>query len=451
MAFCAAKAGFICGCLRALFILGWVLPAAKQPIVAGALVSAWIGMIHAVAALVGIALMNCKRLGVPLIAAATVPALDWVISNRQLLPIPYLTTVFAIAAPTGMGVLAAFGWAGLSSTCGIMGLSMAMSLEHAWRGAVLALALLAVTVTALIANPHEERDSRGRRLQIVAIRSGTNLRQWNKSKATPKQQPDLVILPEEELMISTVPGTNIHSDTSATLDDLGELRVRCPNAQIISGVMIISDADDDRYRNSVLLMDNEGRYVFRDKCTPAPGGEQVPFQGIPVLNDQLRRVFGVEGTMITTIQDRQAVALGSLRVATAVCFEHTLPDSTTAWGVSRGEADILVAVACLSRLDDAADVDIMRSQPARRLHSACLAAPVVYVTDIGVELVTTDGCSSFAGYEPDGIATIVVNTEKQMYSRWPLLMLLLVLAGATMICILSGDRMAFLANCRKPQ
>lgn len=420
----AAMAGFIVGGVRSLLVLGWALPAVEEPAIAATVVGVWVGLVHAAAAALALVLMTSRRSAVRVTAAATVPAIDWILSRTALLPIPYLTASFALSAQGGMGVLAAFGWFGLSTVSGLLGMAVAALSCRGWCGATLAVALLSVATLGLVADPPGDGIPGGRSFRILAFRSGTDLRQWNQSQATVEPQPDLIILPEEEVLMSSGPSLDVRSDTSATRTDLDDLRRRHPTAHIISGVMIVS-ASDESYRNSVLILCADGRETFQDKATPAPGGECVPFQNVPVLGDFFRRTFGVTGTMVTIPTERCPVHLGPLRVATAVCFEHTLLDSTTAWGTSQGEVDFLVAVAYLGRLGKAAEIDIERTEPARRLHAARLTAPVCYVTDIGVGKVTLDGHSSFTRYGPNGLATFTIEIVSRTQSRWPSIMLFL--------------------------
>lgn len=428
----AATFGFVVGGARLLLVLGWALPAAEDPVAAAVVVASWVGTVHAAAASIALVLLTSRRPLCRLLAAALVPAVDWVLSRTTLIPIPYLTAAFALSGAAGPGVLGGFGWAGLSTAGGAMGASVAALFRRGRCGTVAAVGLMSLATLGLVADSTGERDPDGKRLRILAFRSGAEMREWCRSPAPTGPPPDLIVLPEEEVVMPSAPGSEVRSEGSATTADLYRLRHRYPAANIISGVMIVS-ATDDSYRNAVLALGADGRETVQDKATPAPGGERVPFQEVPVVGDFLRRTFGVTGTMVTVATDRRPVRLGTLRVATAVCFEHTLLDSRTAWGCARGEADLLVAVAYLGRLGKAGERDIERTEPARRLHAARLTAPLVYVTNLGVGTVTCDGNSAFTRYGPDGSLTLTADVAPRTHSVWPSLVLLFVIAAAAIV------------------
>jgi hypothetical protein len=231
------------------------------------------------------------------------------------------------------------------------------------------------------------------------------------------------------------------TDTSATVADLLKLRVNCPETHIIVGAMIMVRPNDDSYRNSVLLWDANGDKYYRDKQVPAPGGEQVPFGEVPWLGSLFSQAGRVEGVMITEPIDRHPVPLGSIRVATAVCFEHTLLDTHIAWGADRGEADLLVTVADLSRLDDDAATEVATSRAARRLHVARLNAPLIYVSNIGVECIATDGNSSVSGYR-NGMVSCLIELQRSVYPLWPVVQLTTGIGVVVAVFIREGTRHA---------
>ncbi len=407
----AAAGGFAIGAGRAVVVLGWAAAAAERPLLVAAVVAAWVGLIHAMAAVLTVVPMSSRWLAARLFAVAAVPALDWALCRTVPIPIPYLTSVIALSAAADARVLSALGWLGIAIVAGATGVTLAALLRNGWTGTTLAVAVWGLVVAVLAGCQPLTGSAGGTNLNLLAFRSGTDLRRWIKSRQLAPLPPDLVVLPEEEVVLSSRPGTAARTETSANIADLDDLRKRYPNTRVVSGVLIELEECDGCYRNSILIRDEAGRDHFRDKTIPFPGGERVPFQTVPFLGDAMRHIFGVSGTMVTITPDRRPILLGSLRLATAVCFEHTLLEPFTAWGVSRGEVDLLIAVASLESLGDDAYVDICFTDPIRRLHAAVLAAPIVYVTDIGVGYTTPSGRSTFTRYTSEGTVTIAVHLK----------------------------------------
>ena len=398
--------GFFIGAARAWIVMGWIFRVAASPWLALVLGCFWSGIVLAVVSVAAWGLLRLRRWDQGFSAALAVLLLDKATGGLPGLPVPYLTSVFAVVAALPTRVISCLGWEGIAGSVGLIGLGLARCARGEWRGPTLASGIASIVLAGLLlrsapaGGPPAMREWR-----IMAFRSGTAFLAWSHGGVT--RPPEIVVLPEEAVVTSEDTSAEGQAADSISLAQLEETlkEVRC--RVVVAGLWTDLGEENKAYRNSVIVIDRERRKTVRDKTVAAPGGESVPFANLPWLGRLFRDATDVEEELRSRASDHCPVLVGDVRLATSICYEHLMLNPSVAWGVrGRGQADLLVAIGDLERLGPAGKTDLVRSRPARRLHAAVLGAPLVYVTERGMEWTRPDGESHFQPYAADGTATI---------------------------------------------
>jgi hypothetical protein len=398
---------FVLGGLRAGLNLGWAFNQLPAPALAMLLGFAWSGLLHGLVALVLFLALRRSKTLFSVAAALAVPGLDFALAYPAQLPAPYLTSVYTAAAVLPAPVMARLGWFGMALLIGLTSTGVAWSwctdgAVQRWIGFLPATVMVVTASWPGAAGPRLDGS-----LDLWCFRSGPDYRAWD-----PKLISDagfsLVVLPEEAIFKPF--GDGVDQDLPKESIDLAEVRhlhSLSRGAGLICGVF--APAIDGSFRNALLVRQPDLREHWWDKSVAVPGTERVPFQGVPMLGGIFTRISGVEGTMILGKKESRVEHIGPVRVASSICFEHCMLSSETAWGVETGaSADLLVSIGYLASFGVTAPHELVRSRPARRYHAARLRAPLVYVTDVGVEYVTPDGRVIFSTYPPSGWVKLTI-------------------------------------------
>lgn len=393
-----AIGGFLLGVIRSLVVCGGALSLVPSPLLVGLVICALLGLIHAVWSVALLAGMRLQPAFTFAITALLVPTLDWAITRPGFVAVPYITTAFASADTPFLWTVAWAGPVGLALFVGLLNAPAALS----GRGAAVAIiaALLAVLSSRLIA-PTDT--STTRTLRIGAYRGV-----WALKRAAPTLE--LVVVPEssavDELGV-------VEDEDTVSLDTLRRVHDALPSRPtLVAGVILNLGDNPDDYRNSVLVRSGSGEETWRDKRIPAPGGEGVPLANLPIIGQILRRAAGVEGRMFTIMDPEPPARHGDVRFATAVCFEHALLEPRLAWRRYSADVDLLICVGRIASLHEFAVTELRLSRRARRLHAVLFGAPVVYVSDVCVEIVDPSGEVTTATYT-DGGTTLEIELHNR--------------------------------------
>ncbi len=372
------------GGTRALIVLGPMLGIHERPVMALAVSAAYSFVMHAVWAVALRALLKLDSVVVQAVGAGFLVFLLDVSLCRGELPLCQLTTAYALAGSDlflKLFHLVDACW--LAFPAGIISFLCFYSFSRFGRRWLVGAIVVFVPIVSVVDCLHirGETDA-GVTLRVLAIPNPVRSAAWEVAAA---KTPDLIVLPEYAVAASPLEPSG---SNEISLRSLKQLSLGVQGALVLSGY---SEKADAGYRNAVLFLD-EDRMRIKDKRRAIPGVEAPVFSGWPVLGALAQRVFPIEVAIQTDTREGKLFETGKHQFAACVCFDHSCTIPHRSWGVARADKpELLICVGKLDGLGRLASWEQPLSRRARRVHAATFRCPLLYVTDLGSEVVYPDG------------------------------------------------------------